>query len=155
MVFTPEYTIPHNRWLLNKPAKDLTMNPCRNYFTLLLILPVFLSATAFAQTRIDLQTAVIEIDTHGYPVLEMEGGPVFPPGMEPVCEMASGQDKYCPESVSFENGRLTALFPGGGRCEYAVNANDGFVYDVSYTLSPSPAAAYTSGEKIIESMQFN
>jgi len=29
------------------------------------------------------------------------------------------------------------------------------VYDVSYTLSPSPTAAYTSAEKIIESMQFN
>lgn len=115
------------------------MNPCRNYFTLLLILPVFLSATAFAQTRIDLQTAVIEIDTHGYPVLEMEGGPVFPPGMEPVCEMASGQDKYCPESVSFENGRLTALFPGGGRCEYAVNANDGFVlFELIKFVNPVP-----------------
>lgn len=76
-----------------------------------------------------------------------KNSPTDPDAMDEI--NGSKTTKWGTSVYKYAQGSVYGDIPG-----YLLVKN-GFVYDVSYTLSPSPTAAYTSAEKIIESMQFN
>lgn len=94
---------------------------------LAVLVPVF--GTAYASdAEIDLGTAVLNIDGKGYARLRMAGEEsACPSGIPPVLEAVFEKEQVAPESVTFAEGRLTAVFPGEGVCEFTVRPDNGFV----------------------------
>jgi len=76
-----------------------------------------------------------------------KNSPTDPDGMDKI--KGTKETKWGVPVYKYTQGSVYGELPG-----YLLVKN-GFVYDISYTLSPSPTAAFTSGEKIIESFQFN
>lgn len=76
-----------------------------------------------------------------------ESSPSDPDGMDKI--KGTKDTKWGVPVYKYTQGSVYGEFPG-----YLLVKN-GFVYQVTYILSPSPTAAHTSGEKIVEFMQFN
>ena len=106
------------------------------------MLALFLDQGAPAQepaiATFDLGTARLVIDARGYATLELaEPGASWPAAAQPLVRLDTESGLLLPESVTADNGRLTALFPGGAMCEMLVTPGAGFlVFEVTRLEAP-------------------
>ncbi|HOZ47325.1 MAG TPA: hypothetical protein PLO37_04660 [Candidatus Hydrogenedentes bacterium] len=93
---------------------------------------VTLALSMAANGEFDLGTARLSIDAHGCARLYMRGETeLWSSAARPILEAERGGERLPLESISVEDDLLIARFPGGGMCEFAVHAGDGFaVFDL-------------------------
>lgn len=99
---------------------------------LLLAMSCFSGFEAAKAASFDLQTAILSIDSKGYARLEVKDAATpWPASAQPILQ-ATGKDvQLVPESVTVEEDKLKANFPGGGVCEFSVFPANGFaVFDM-------------------------
>lgn len=88
----------------------------------------------------DMETARVSIDANGYATLEPRTQAPWPASTEPFLQLETRQGMLLPESLTAENGRLTALFERGAACEFSVTAGGGFlVFEVTRLEAPDAA----------------
>ena len=96
----------------------------RSIAVLLLLFPL----CALAQSTFDLGAAKLVIDSKGYAqlILTPEQTP-WPAATQPIIQMDTANERLSPETVTAQDDKLTATFPGGYLCEFAVTPHAGFL----------------------------
>ncbi|MFO7975775.1 MAG: hypothetical protein R6V12_14205, partial [Candidatus Hydrogenedentota bacterium] len=86
----------------------------------------------------DLETARVFIDAKGYATLEPAKQMEWPSNSRPFVRLESEEGMSSPESVTANDGRLTAVFSDGSVCEFSVTPGRGFlVFDVTRLEAPN------------------
>ncbi len=86
----------------------------------------------------DLGTARLAIDAQGYATLELAAADAsWPAVAQPLVRLDTEAGLLLPESVTAQNERLTARFPGGALCEMTVTPGAGFlIFEVTRLEAP-------------------
>ena len=116
---------------------------------------------ARGETVVDLGTATLTIDEQGYALIgDTSAMALSEAGVEPVVGIVVDGQQINPESVQVSDGRMTAVFPGGGLCEFTVLPGDGFaLFDlvrVEFSQAPERlrlfSLALSPGAEILDTL---
>lgn len=87
---------------------------------------------------IELNTARLLIDDHGYARLEITGEEaLWPMSVAPLVQLETDSETLVPVKVSMSGDQLSVQFPGGSSCELSVEKHDNFlVFELTQLNAP-------------------